>query len=1208
MELVSENFGFSQAGDELGLKVFDNTIDFDSLPYKLELFAIGNISNTYVCSDTKIIKLGSLTDLNNNDISTAKTIDIDCGTVYQVMYTRGEKQVLVVGSSAVKAVDISTYEVTVEFDHMVSIYPNPLNQKLLVEDGGSWTVDGASIGTGVVGNWSVDGTVVYLCNDQLCSYKDGTTRQQIAYPEIDGDDVKPCFLQAVDSKSLFVGFSYKEDDESMYKAFIVNLEKEEFEEVDVAIAFASIERQNHYYCASLKNWIGNETYEFVTSGLATDVSTLYSKDELNVLMPADDQYVVTFPMNEDGDDLSPVGLAIDISNKGVKVDDVTPSLESATGLPKLWVYTNEFQLLSWWVFDVGAVKDGSASLDGPTKAISAFEAEEDTKTSTGPTAAFGESTFRSKTSEVPAKAENKPAFGSVGFGSDKQPTDKPAFGSSGFGSNKPAFGSSSFGNPDKPAFGSTSFGSDKPAFGSTSFGAAKPAFGSSSFGSGFGSGSSKPAATASGSGFGNYASGGFGGSGFGGGKKEDVFGSKKDDVFGSNQSSESKTSLFGSSKQENVFGSTKQESVFGESKLNSPFASLSKQDSGTSQPKSTFGGFANNTPKSAEEPKSVFDDFSKGFGSTLPGESSASEKESVGNSLFDTGKSKLTFESLGKETKSESLFASFGKKPEAEGTDKKTTAFTGFESQSKELFSVSGQKKESPFSGFGEKELSPFASFGNKENKASPFAGFGKKDETKEPSSVEKKEESKLSPFANLGKKEESPFANLGKKEESPFASFGKKDESPFAGFGKKQEDKPSPFASFGKKEDPKKEEDKPSPFAGFGKKEESPSVGFGKKEESPFAGFGKKEESPFAGYTKKEGPKSSANIEVPEEPTQKGVSSNSFDPEENSSVEELNESVHEENESESASENEASETESNRLEQKQVEEALAAAEINDEYSSDSEIETGSDGIPPVEDPEYLYFAGFTKPIESSKDGITSKLNEILNQIHGEAEILQTNCGYLEDLINDNEQITDLDIEDVVLFSNEQLRLGMISEISGLFKENAKETTESLERIKQQNQLMQEARDQTIEMQKLRHLVDNSITALKLVKDKPQAHINSPLDYRNWVLQNSLRQRVREVEDRKDKLIKKLISLKAEVRSGSVTKDNLMSMMSQINKFITDKQQTIDKLSQQIGAEESKQLVVATTSPAVNSMSIAHRINLSKTHCASANKITVKSL
>lgn len=325
---------------------------------------------------------------------------------------------------------------------------------------------------------------------------------------------------------------------------------------------------------------------------AEQVTNVFTTTEFS-----DDSRRAQLPTDEDFNDTTPIGVALDLSSKDkvYKPDPNDEEIDFSPGpLPGAWALNNNGVLGAWWMVYYDAVREGKtypglAALQGEQPAQPA--APPPTKSSLPTPTAFGSqpkaSPFGSSAFANPAPAQSNPfagsstaamgsAFGAPSFGAPSALGAKPP---------APAFGQSGgLGTKASPwATGSTGAA---PAFGSHGFSSsAAPVAGSSTSGKVFGS-AAAPAGTTTGGGFAGLA-GQSGFAGLGGDKSGGSVFSKPASAspFGGTTSGQSAfgggtTSAFGTPSGSGAFGS-QQDST----KTGSVFSSLG----GTAKKDSAFG-------------------------------------------------------------------------------------------------------------------------------------------------------------------------------------------------------------------------------------------------------------------------------------------------------------------------------------------------------------------------------------------------------------------------------------------------------------------------------------------------------------------------------------------------------------------------------------------------------------------------------------------
>ncbi|CAH2350579.1 hypothetical protein CLIB1423_02S00320 [[Candida] railenensis] len=849
-EVTSEHFGFKLITSSQGVKVFDSPIPFESVNSRdVSLFTIANINGYFACSNLNSIILEStkkLNDINNDNeegFSSSSWQKITgLNDVTKLQFNADESKLIILDDGVVKYIDAINFS-NVSQDNIkivetslpagekvtdLAISPTVPSDILALASGNLYLnmekkiLDAEEVVEAF--SWGINGnSIVYSSGAgvKVATLQGKTTAasHEIASQE---DDQRVLVCKEIGYHVYLVVFGGRELDPDDQDFISTVIECDESWGVKatydtfVADPFGA-PRIGTYYIETIHNWWSkDQTLAFITSAKASEISTIECSSDVPAqsLVHMNDTDKASFPVNEEtDDDVSSVGIAVDLTAVDVTVENPCLGVDSATGkLPRLWNLTQEGTLIGWWVFESVVLKDKNIGIEGPieyikksiTEAvvtpIASKESENapinvDSKTDN----VFGKSTnpFGSSSSSAFASSDNKAqGFGSSSFGNLSG--NKPAsvgFGSSGFagsstenksstpsGFGSSGFGSNSFGSSEtKPAaagfgssgFGSNSFGTSKEnkpiatgfgssGFGSSSFGAlteSKPTatgFGSSGFGSsGFGAQATESKASTTASGFGS--------SGFG----SKSFGSSADDK---SVRKEPAASGFGSSSLGSAdkpaaigFGG----SSFGNSDKPSPFGSSSTTNSGFGA--SSFG----NTDKPS--PFGTTSTTKSGFGASSfgnPDKPSPFGSSSTAKSGFGT--------------------SSFGNTDKPSPFGSSSTAKSGFGTSS-----FGNTDKPSPFgssstkSGFGSLAASP-SPFGASASGDSPFSANNKATEP--------------SPFAKFAQptkttKQESPFAKLSEST----SSLGSEIATP------NQSKEPSPFAKFSQSSEAPKQQ---SPFA----------------------------------------------------------------------------------------------------------------------------------------------------------------------------------------------------------------------------------------------------------------------------------------------------------------------------------------------------------------------------------------------------------
>ncbi|EWC46773.1 hypothetical protein DRE_04018 [Drechslerella stenobrocha 248] len=234
--------------------------------------------------------------------------------------------------------------------------------------------------------------------------------------------------------------SQEHDNESVHFVLIREGKKHTFYRVnDMSPPFGMSSRPTYHSFIHLKGWAPNMKDCLVLSNTcSTDIGTLLrlSNTPFTPTSILSDGRRATLPLTTDGGDMTPIGLALDLTTTDAeRVDNPYPNIESSsTALPCMWILTNEGIISAYWVVYSDAIKVGDSSAAYPE--LLAYEGQQPPQTPQRATA---------------------PGFGHSGFGGQNS-TASFASQSSAFGTPKPAFGqpstpTSSFGQPAKPATG-----------------------------------------------------------------------------------------------------------------------------------------------------------------------------------------------------------------------------------------------------------------------------------------------------------------------------------------------------------------------------------------------------------------------------------------------------------------------------------------------------------------------------------------------------------------------------------------------------------------------------------------------------------------------------------------------------------------------------------------------------------------------------------
>ena len=747
-EFTSEHFGFKLSTGPRGVQVFD-ALPAAALARPVRLLAIANAAGYFACSDTRCVVVEATAQLRGAaDADAAAWRRIAASDVTQVCFSADERRLYVVDGGLVKVVtDFEAGEmrpVGAGAGGVMEIAPSPSGDGFLELRGGADGADGADgdlyLGTTLVAlrvlsfAWGVDGSVLYAAEGVV--WRARPEGGAGGAERVFGDDdarVVACAELSAGVVLVALGPPDGDVDSQDYEVKVVagGVAHDAF----VADAYGGAGRGAAYYVAAVRDWWHDgHTLAFVTSSKAVEIGSVeVAATGPRSLFHMNDTDKAVLPVTEEGEDVLPVGVAVELGDEVVA--EPCLGVEEARGLPRVWSLTDEGRLIGWWVFEltrIGRENCARVGLAAPREEaeVAAPQGEAEVAAPRGEAevaAPRGEAEVAAPPGEAvaaPSGESGAPAAGAA--------APAGAFGSSSFGS--------SFGGASQ--FGSSGFGgllAPKTASGAPK---ATSLFGSyAKAGSAFSLGSEKSASP-----FGAVAA------------RESPFGASA----GARESPVGTTSPFGSGLFDKESDKAK-ESPFGTSSFGkeSPFGSslFGAKPAGSKESPfetSLFGA------KPAESKESPFGTSSFGkespFGSSLSGAQPAESKESpFGTSSFGTGSTSGAKESpFG--------MSLFGAKT-AEGDNVKVSPF------GRNLFGG----KESPFgaSSFGAKE-SPFGPNSGAKEKESPFGSSLFEAKARGDNGA------KESPFGTSLFGAASPFGSLASSakgspavEESPFGSFG---------------------------------------------------------------------------------------------------------------------------------------------------------------------------------------------------------------------------------------------------------------------------------------------------------------------------------------------------------------------------------------------------------------------------------------------------
>lgn len=743
-EIFTEDLGFKLSTSKNGIQLFSNPIDFESVNNDhLSLLSVGNKSGYFIASDSNTLIIDKLSKLNESDLSPSSFNSInDIGKISQIDFNADESKIHLLIDSKFHTISIDTFD---KIDKN-SINPNSLSQSFRSFKVSSTIPDAYSLLTH-------DDKLIIVNEDfiapeipNVTSFSYSLNGQEILYAKNGSNDL--ISVSSSNAESLFsirtstedegniVSISHLSKDsflvsvidpeEESYQNYIITTKDGTAEVLSTFIAdpLGTVPRSMTYYTQHLINWISSQTLTFVTSSLSTELNTVSIDNqtgEPSILMVDLDSNQPIFPIinEETGDDASPIGFALDLSNTSVSVDEPCIGVESAEGvLPKALILTHEGTLIGWWIFEASYLKKNELNLKDSTQYIlvdssslkknekpSASKAKnEDNQVNSQSSTSNVEQSEKSNNSK-PSKPQtstesSNTALSDVSTSNELNPL---ASKSSQSNVNTGAFASTGFAtaakqNKDSP-WGTSAFSSTPTT--STS------GFGSSAFGSGN---------TSSG-----FRAGGFGQSGFALSSLN-----SKNNIFDSSKESSSASSAFGNLAEKSKPTSSPFAALNSSKSNASPFANLGSLTASTASP---FSSLAETKPKSA----SPFDALSE----------TKSKPASPFGALADS------------QPKTASPFGSL--------TDSKPKNTSPFGS-----LMDSNPRTSSPFNALADSKLkpaSPFGSLSNSNEKESPsFSDFN---------DSQTNEQKESSPFAEISSGKESltsSFSDLGKEDLGPTA------------------------------------------------------------------------------------------------------------------------------------------------------------------------------------------------------------------------------------------------------------------------------------------------------------------------------------------------------------------------------------------------------------------------------------------------------
>lgn len=1131
-EFASEDIGFQLVSGKDGELLFDEPIDFESVKdVPLQLLTVGHTKKIYAVSNTNLVAVGSLGDLD--DLTTARlklsyvaaalVSSLSFNSTNDTLYVVSESNVLSASVAEIQQGGASPFKQLISTGSVASFAASPLlllSYFHLLKDKTLTIVHNGSLSTllGVnAASWHVQGHTLGVVYDEKFLLVDANGNTVLS------EDISGCgtlnAISCADSQNWLLVGAEEDADSTNILVNVVDNTVKSTSLVPVPPPFGEAERAATLYSTSLIEWAPNSSFAFLTSALSTDVSTVEVGTNERYITQLNDTDRAELPMDDDsGDDTLPVGFSVDLSGTHLTVKEPCQAVEVAVGvLPRLLCLNNLGRLLVWYVFDSSGLKNETLSLtralesltnqlssqteSAPVKtepaAASSTSSEQTSKPTSGTTTGFGTSGFGST-------GFGKAAFGSSGFGASTSQPSASGFGSSSFGSsndnkstqetksNNTGFGSGA-------TFGKPSFGTDKPVFGASS------SFGSSGFGSsGFGN---KPTTTSA-SNFGSY------------GNTSASFLSAKssDSPFGAVKSSSD--SPFGAVK-------TSSDSPFGavKSSSDSPFGAVkSTSDSPFGAVKSSSDSPFGSTKSSTDSP----------FGSTKPSTSSpfGSFKPSTSSPFGSTTTSTQSpFDSLKQskpEQAQESTGVAFGSnKPSTESPFATLTSSKGLPFGSKTASDTNDDKS---------KDINPFGS-------SQPFTSLKlsestTKEEEKPSFGSAPKESEKPSLFGGAKAPEKPLFGNATQSNDKPalFGSAVKESEkAPLFGGTTKvservrqlqgQSESSSPFPVPSDNKDSKSKETQPGPFSfGLSKLTSDNSSPFdilkSSKEQLPASDSKKIATAESESLDEAGG----QNLEISESDSElgAGVDSSELSTGEDSPQEDvLSDGSQTPFGAQTNEKDDASPTFVPLIER--------AQETPREESKLPEIPATPVAPPQIPDIQAVplsTFSGWTSEPPKLQSEIPNKITSLVQTSEALTTILEGNAEILKKLLEDCAfSAIKLNMED--LQDPNKWTLGVIDTLNQLSKEVSVDVKEHLSTLKKQDESLSNLMELVGESETLKEQLVLIISQIALFKQELESEkvMNRPLDVESQVMRYRLRRKLELVRKKQDEALQSMVQL-----------------------------------------------------------------------------------
>lgn len=495
-EVFTEELGFKLATSKDGISLFENPIDLNGISnQKLSLLSFSNLRGVFAASDSKSLIIDRIDKLNEEEPALFNTL-LDLSQVSQLQFDLTGKYLYILMNDKLHQVKVDDFfseakisllhDITSNVSHFQCSLNKPLiyyldNESNLIslnQNDNSSNKIASNVSTF---SFSLDGSsVLYSQGNSVHLSSDDSFK--ISPDDLVDDDSIISSIQQIDNRNWLVVYDISEDKNDLENhsvdSFVFEKQNGDFipHQTFIADPMGIVPRKLSYYNQPLINWIPQNDLFFITSSMATELSCLSSSNNsITSIVQEVDSAKSTFPINDDGDDASVVGFAIDyISNKKNIVKNPCLGVdECQNSLPKAMVLTNEGNLVGWWIFDSKSIKEKSLDLNKVSQSLPASNNE-------------NESSAASKNNDTKSDDKKNP------FSLNDNPfsSSKPSPFAS-FGKQPNIFGQSSTTSTDHGSnlFGSKSLLSDSTTSGPTNFSSKPNQLSSSGFGtSGFGLG------------------------------------------------------------------------------------------------------------------------------------------------------------------------------------------------------------------------------------------------------------------------------------------------------------------------------------------------------------------------------------------------------------------------------------------------------------------------------------------------------------------------------------------------------------------------------------------------------------------------------------------------------------------------------------------------------------------------------------------------